>query len=550
MFLRAAAGHSLQSYLSAFRQAYAKALNISASDIKIGSLACDGKAVKEPKARTGSGGPANKGADASAKPPPAHKRALLDAQDLTDMSSSAASRALQQAAKPAVLTTEFTVPAPSEPVQRSDLASTITELSPQILEGSMSDFFGRPVQVQPAVQQPLLPAPPAKAPAKPAAKPSPRPPPPPVESKPTAAAPPAAPVATPNATAPPTAVLEEPATVGVEEQQQPQAPASGTFAAPRPAAPKFPEKPPQQRPPRPAPTVAPKPSLPPPQAEAPPTPLPKPAGPSWPRLPIFRPPGQHQQSKPWWHFGQQKPAPSPPPQSAATWGSAAPSPPPVSAPASVEEATPVMVTVPPPPPKGSPAPYPVAPAEVSTFAWPSAPACKGKANGHTATPDAEGRLWGWENGRSCAFKTFTNTPVTITWENAASCSGRATTSNSVFDSNGRLWGWQDGRSCAYRGAGVQAPPVPGQEVVTWEAAASCSGSPDARNSVRNPQGQLWGWENGKSCAFRIQNGVHTISWAAAPVCKGKPNHFTSIRDKLGRLWGWENNESCRFANPS
>jgi hypothetical protein len=34
---------------------------------------------------------------------------------------------------------------------------------------------------------------------------------------------------------------------------------------------------------------------------------------------------------------------------------------------------------------------------------------------------------------------------------------------------------------------VQAPPAPGQTVITWEAAPSWGGAPDARNSVRNPQ---------------------------------------------------------------
>lgn len=95
-------------------------------------------------------------------------------------------------------------------------------------------------------------------------------------------------------------------------------------------------------------------------------------------------------------------------------------------------------------------------------------------------------------------------------------------------------GFQNGKSCAYRGNPVQSPPAPGQVVITWEAAASCAGAPDARNSVRNPQGQLWGYENGKSCAFRIQNGAPKVTWVTAPVCKGKPNHYTAVRDDLGR----------------
>jgi hypothetical protein len=61
------------------------------------------------------------------------------------------------------------------------------------------------------------------------------------------------------------------------------------------------------------------------------------------------------------------------------------------------------------------------------------------------------------------------------------------------------------------------------------------------------QGQLWGWQQGRSCAFRIQNGTDKVSWASAPVCKDPPNHYRSVRDDLGRLWGWEGNQSCRFS---
>lgn len=207
-------------------------------------------------------------------------------------------------------------------------------------------------------------------------------------------------------------------------------------------------------------------------------------------------------------------------------------------------------------PSPSPSPSPRPPPPATFVSWPAAPACRGRPNGHTASPDAEGRLWGWDSqsGTSCAYRTPNNSPITITWENAASCDGKPTTSNSVRDTNGRLWGWFDGRSCAYRGDGVQAPPAPGSTVITWEAAPSCTGSPDARTSVRNPQGQLWGWEvidgKGSSCAYRIQNGVPKVSWASAPVCVGTPNHYTSVRDDLGRLWGWEMNMSCKYSNPS
>lgn len=209
-----------------------------------------------------------------------------------------------------------------------------------------------------------------------------------------------------------------------------------------------------------------------------------------------------------------------------------------------------MLVIPAQPPAPPPGGYPAPPSPSETFSWPAAPSCKGRPNGHTSTPDAEGRLWGFQEGRSCAFRTPNDQPITITWDNAVSCNNKPTTSNSVFDGENRLWGFQNGKSCAYRGNAVQSPPAPGQVVITWDAAPPCAGAPDARNSVRNPQGQLWGYENGRSCAFRIQNGASKVTWATAPVCKYKPNHYTAVRDDLGRLWGWEDNTSCRFSAAS
>lgn len=561
------------------------------TDIKVGSLTCDGRPVRRAAPTSG---PAGKQPAPAPAPPmapvtwatvqPPSKRRSLQQDDVTD----AASRhllALNQAAapaapaKPAVLTTEFTVPAPADASQRADLSATVSEMSPQILESSMSNLFNWPVEVAPAVEQPLPPPRPAGAalPKNATVKPQT------TQTKPQApqvAAPaaPKVPKQRPNVTqvpkeqplaVPSPAPLPSPRPAPAEppapeeqpvEEAEPQpiseaTPVPAPVRSPSPVAPTYPEKPvgPIPRPsPRPIPTVAERPVSSPSPSPAPalspaPTPSPaqRPTG-TWGSLlpPMFRPqqsPKPQQSPRPRWPFGQQKP-PAPPPPVRPTI-----LPPPNAV--GPEEATPVMVTLTP-----SPAPkagYPAPPAPPDTFSeglsWPAALPCRGKPSGHTATPDAEGRLWGWQDGRSCAFKTPNSQPITINWDNAVSCASRATTSNSVYDAQGRLWGWQDGRSCAYRGPAVQAPPAPGQVVITWDAAPSCSGVPDARNSVRNQQGQLWGWESGKSCAFRIQNGAAKVTWVAAPVCKGMPNFFTAVRDNLGRLWGWENNESCRFS---
>ena len=158
--------------------------------------------------------------------------------------------------------------------------------------------------------------------------------------------------------------------------------------------------------------------------------------------------------------------------------------------------------------------------------------------------DTEGRLWGWQNGQSCTFKTLLRTPVYFAWGNAPSCKDNPTTTNSVYDRSGRLWGWQDDRSCAFRGTRLQTTGDANKPVLTWASAPACRGVPNTMNSVKTRAGEIWGWEDGSSCAFRIvDNG---FSWMRAPRCKGLSNYYNSVRDSLGRPWGWEDNRSCRF----
>lgn len=472
----------LQKYMFTFKQAYAKALNLDAKDVKVGSLACDGRPVKapaaspaagagaKPKAAAGSnaaksgatGTPAQAAAPAPAPAsepegpmapvtwstvkPPAHKRSLLDTDTDADVAAVADTDVSEQAAsdgavitagrqllavkpaqaatpKPAVLTTEFSVPAPTDATERADLAATVMEMSPAILEAPMTQFFGRPVQVQPAVEQPppqaapkpaskpvpkapapaVAPSPmPAKAPKPPAKKqPKPSPSPLPKPQPPAAEAVPETPVE-----APPMALPAEPP----ESPAVPRRP-------PGSVAPSFPQKPTglEPGPPgaRPVPTV-------------PETPSPSPApGGTWPSLlPISLPVAPQQPPRPRWPFGVGPQRPQPPPM--PTPGAVGP-----------EEATPVLVTLSPSPPP-RPGTYPAPPQTQETFSWPSAPTCHGKPNGHTSTPDAEGRLWGYQDGRSCAFRTPNDQPITITWDNAVSCTNKPTTSNSVFDAQGRL----------------------------------------------------------------------------------------------------------------
>lgn len=63
---------------------------------------------------------------------------------------------------------------------------------------------------------------------------------------------------------------------------------------------------------------------------------------------------------------------------------------------------------------------------------------------------------GWQSGRSCAFRNIpplggvSPAPV-VEWESAPTCMFAPTQQNSVPDTKGRLWGWQNSQSCAFRG---------------------------------------------------------------------------------------------------
>lgn len=113
----------------------------------------------------------------------------------------------------------------------------------------------------------------------------------------------------------------------------------------------------------------------------------------------------------------------------------------------------------------------------------------------------------------------------------------------------RLWGWQGGNSCAFKDQSQQAPSPTGAVAVTWDAAPACEGRPYGSNAVRGADGQLWGYEHKRSCAFRtVSPASQAAAWAAAPRCSSDPSKYSymPVRDSLGRLWGYEGGVSCRL----
>lgn len=141
--------------------------------------------------------------------------------------------------------------------------------------------------------------------------------------------------------------------------------------------------------------------------------------------------------------------------------------------------------------------------------WDSAPECPDSGGG-TAV-DTQGRSWGWFNGQSCkrsGSKASTTTAAQqqaqqqAIWDSAPPCSYQATSDNSKPDSQGRLWGWQEGRSCRHTGSSVSSSSSsPSPPRITWESAPPCNYQPTLTNSRPDISGRYWGWQNGISCTF-------------------------------------------------
>lgn len=70
--------------------------------------------------------------------------------------------------------------------------------------------------------------------------------------------------------------------------------------------------------------------------------------------------------------------------------------------------------------------------------------------------------------------------------------------NSVKDDSGRLWGWHNKSSCAFKQPTYHAG-------VTWDAAPACPPSVPVITAVVDHSGCRWGWHNNASCAFKPVN---------------------------------------------
>jgi hypothetical protein len=132
-----------------------------------------------------------------------------------------------------------------------------------------------------------------------------------------------------------------------------------------------------------------------------------------------------------------------------------------------------------------------------------APTCLFPLTRSNSMADDQGRFWSLMDGKECVFRPAAAAiprPVakSVSWQDAAACIEQPNESNSVADESGRLWGWQEGASCAFKSDNVTPigsrsdvarvatgsdGDATGRLSVVWEAAPSCSFSPNRANAV-------------------------------------------------------------------
>ncbi|KAF8057666.1 hypothetical protein HT031_006015 [Scenedesmus sp. PABB004] len=163
--------------------------------------------------------------------------------------------------------------------------------------------------------------------------------------------------------------------------------------------------------------------------------------------------------------------------------------------------------------------------ELSAFPWnqlltdehDAAPTCLFSPTRRNGVTDAQGRLWSLMNGRGCVFRAPAAAqqvaPASgMAWATAPGCAGAPTVESAMLDTRGNLWGWEDARSCAFRG---RAPTTLGGKPSTfatlWEDAAPCEAAPTQGNADADAFGRLWGKQGGVDCAFKFVGRVAAYS---------------------------------------
>lgn len=132
--------------------------------------------------------------------------------------------------------------------------------------------------------------------------------------------------------------------------------------------------------------------------------------------------------------------------------------------------------------------------------WLKASSCNHAPDLTNSIPDPEGRLWGEEQEKPCAYRADNNTPVLyqgflpLKFETTPACSSLPTATNSMPDAQNRLFGWDQSQQeyCAFKDASIGQPvfasspftaPPNAPEDAGPELAPSAAGVPAAASGL-------------------------------------------------------------------
>eukprot|EP00877_Chromochloris_zofingiensis_P003619 jgi/Chrzof1/13258/Cz07g26150.t1 len=120
-------------------------------------------------------------------------------------------------------------------------------------------------------------------------------------------------------------------------------------------------------------------------------------------------------------------------------------------------------------------------------------------------------------GSTSAMTATTKQYFGTTWLSASVCQNAPNRTNSVQDTYGRLWGWEQHHTCAFRSSNGSAVFYDGYVQVKWETSPACTATPNMINSMRDAEGRLWGWEHNKNCAFKDSFGKAVLYSGYTPA---------------------------------
>ena len=150
----------------------------------------------------------------------------------------------------------------------------------------------------------------------------------------------------------------------------------------------------------------------------------------------------------------------------------------------------------------------------------------------SASSDADGDGYGWENNDSCIVAA----PA------ASSGGGLPVCLSADSDSDGDGFGWENNDSCRVVTGVVTAAAGP---------ASPSSERPACLLATSDPDGDGFGWENNDTCTVTAATGSNAGSTVISPspsTPASRPVCLSADSDSDGDGFGWENGDTCVVAS--